>query len=182
MPTCWKRFGRGDHGLGNWARALGVSTRGSGRRRWRSTLRSRRARQQRCTRATSNISSRRLRSGSHGARRYCLLSLRRFTVGSCEFRAATDALFESFDYLLFPCAPMSSIAAGADHSATRPRILRYTTPISLAGLPVVVLPTLRSGGPAGGIQLIGPMGSDAALLALSASLSEKFENGARLHP
>ncbi len=99
-----------------------------------------------------------------------------------EFRAATDALFESFDYLLFPCAPMSSIAAGADHSATRSRILRYTTPVSLAGLPVVVLPTLRSGGPAGGIQLIGPMGSDAALLALSASLSEKFENGARLHP
>jgi len=26
------------------------------------------------------------------------------------------------------------------------------------------------------------MGSDAALLALSASLSKKFENGARLHP
>ena len=99
-----------------------------------------------------------------------------------EFRASTYALFESFDYLLFPCAPMSSIAAGVDHSATRPRILRYTTPISLAGLPVVVLPMLRAGAPAGGIQLIGPMGSDAALLALSASLSEKFENGARLHP
>jgi aspartyl-tRNA(Asn)/glutamyl-tRNA(Gln) amidotransferase subunit A len=98
------------------------------------------------------------------------------------FRASTYSLFESFDYLLFPCAPMASIAAGVDHSATRPRILRYTTPISLAGLPVVVLPMLRAGVPAGGIQLIGPMGSDAALLALSASLSEKFENDARLHP
>jgi Asp-tRNA(Asn)/Glu-tRNA(Gln) amidotransferase A subunit family amidase len=99
-----------------------------------------------------------------------------------EFRASTYALFESFDYLLFPCAPMSSIAAGVDHAATRPRILRYTTPLSLAGLPVVVLPMLRGGAAAGGIQLIGPMGSDAALLALSASLSEKSENGARLHP
>ena len=99
-----------------------------------------------------------------------------------EFRAATYALFENFDYLLFPCAPMSSIAAGVDHVATRPRILRYTTPISLAGLPVVVLPMLRTGAPAGGIQLIGPMGSDSALLALSASLSENFENSARLHP
>ncbi len=99
-----------------------------------------------------------------------------------EFRASTYALFKRFDYLLFPCASMSSIAAGVDHSATRPRILRYTTPISLAGLPVVVLPMLRAGVPAGGIQLIGPMGSDAALLALSASLSEKFENDARLHP
>ncbi|MGD0648616.1 MAG: amidase [Acidobacteriaceae bacterium] len=99
-----------------------------------------------------------------------------------EFRASTYALFESFDYLLFPCAPMSSIAAGVDHAATRPRILRYTTPISVAGLPVVVLPMHRDGAAAGGIQLIGPMGSDAALLALSASLSEKFQNGARLHP
>ncbi len=99
-----------------------------------------------------------------------------------EFRGSTYALFESFDYLLFPCAPMASIGAGVDHAATRPRILRYTTPISLAGLPVVVLPMLRDGAAAGGIQLIGPVGSDAALLALSASLSEKFENGARLHP
>jgi Asp-tRNA(Asn)/Glu-tRNA(Gln) amidotransferase A subunit family amidase len=98
------------------------------------------------------------------------------------FRASTYALFKSFDYLLFPCAPMSSIAAGVDHAETRPRILRYTTPISLAGLPVVVLPMVQAGAPAGGIQLIGPMGSDAELLALSASLSEKFENGARLHP
>jgi Asp-tRNA(Asn)/Glu-tRNA(Gln) amidotransferase A subunit family amidase len=92
-----------------------------------------------------------------------------------EFKAATYALFEAFDYLLFPCAPMSLIAAGVDHAATRPRILRFTTPISLAGLPVVVLPMVRAGVPAGGIQLIGPMGSDAALLALSASLSENFE-------
>ena len=99
-----------------------------------------------------------------------------------KFRASTSALFESFDYLLFPCAPMASIAAGVDHAVTRPRILRYTTPISVAGLPVVVLPMHRAGAPAGGIQLVGPMGSDAGLLALSASLSEKFENGARLHP
>jgi aspartyl-tRNA(Asn)/glutamyl-tRNA(Gln) amidotransferase subunit A len=99
-----------------------------------------------------------------------------------EFRSSTSALFDAFDYLLLPCAPMSSIAAGADHSATRSRILRYTTPISLAGLPIVTLPMLRSGVPAGGVQLVGPMGSDAALLALSASLSEKTENDATLHP
>ena len=99
-----------------------------------------------------------------------------------DFRAATYVLFESFDYLLLPCAPMSSIAAGVDHAATRSHILRYTTPVSLAGLPVVVLPMHRAGAPAGGIQLIGPIGSDAELLALSASLSEEFGNDARLHP
>jgi Asp-tRNA(Asn)/Glu-tRNA(Gln) amidotransferase A subunit family amidase len=90
------------------------------------------------------------------------------------FRASTYALFQNCDYLLFPCAPVSSIAAGADHTQTRARMLRYTTPMSLAGLPVVTLPSLSSRAPEGGLQLVGPLGSDAALLALSASLSEKF--------
>jgi Asp-tRNA(Asn)/Glu-tRNA(Gln) amidotransferase A subunit family amidase len=99
-----------------------------------------------------------------------------------DFRASTDALFEGFDYLLLPCAPMAAIAVGADHAETRARILRYTTPMSLTGLPVVTMPMIRSGSPAGGIQLVGPMGSDAALLALSASFSEKLANDARLHP
>jgi aspartyl-tRNA(Asn)/glutamyl-tRNA(Gln) amidotransferase subunit A len=99
-----------------------------------------------------------------------------------SFRKATHALFQSYDYLLLPCAPTSSIAAGADHAETRVHILRYTTPISLAGLPVVTLPMMRSGVPSGGVQLVGPLGSDAALLALSASLSEKFENIATLLP
>jgi Asp-tRNA(Asn)/Glu-tRNA(Gln) amidotransferase A subunit family amidase len=97
-----------------------------------------------------------------------------------DFRAATYALFQIFDYLLLPCAPMSAIAAGADHAESRVRILRYTTPVSLAGLPVVTLPLLRLGTPAGGLQLVGPMGSDAALLALSALLSEDSESGRAL--
>jgi aspartyl-tRNA(Asn)/glutamyl-tRNA(Gln) amidotransferase subunit A len=91
-----------------------------------------------------------------------------------EFRASTHALFQSADYLLLPCAPVSSLAAGADHGQARARILRYTTPISLAGLPVVTLSTVGPHGPAGGLQLVGPLGSDAALLALSAFVSEKF--------
>jgi len=96
------------------------------------------------------------------------------------FRDATDALFQRYDYLLLPCAPVSSIAAGKDHVETRTRILRYTTPISLAGLPVVTLPMFQKGVPSGGLQLLGPQGSDAVLLALSASLSEKFEKGITL--
>jgi aspartyl-tRNA(Asn)/glutamyl-tRNA(Gln) amidotransferase subunit A len=81
------------------------------------------------------------------------------------FRARMSGLFERFDYLLLPCAPMSSLRANADHSETRVRILRYTTPMSAAGLPVVTLP-----GAAGGVQLVGRLGGDAALLALSAGL------------
>ena len=83
------------------------------------------------------------------------------------FRETTAKLFESFDYLLLPCSPMSALFANQDQSQTRVRILRYTAPISLAGLPVVTLP-----GSAGGLQLVGPLGSDAELLAFSAKFAE----------
>jgi aspartyl-tRNA(Asn)/glutamyl-tRNA(Gln) amidotransferase subunit A len=82
-----------------------------------------------------------------------------------EFRGMMADLFASCDYLLLPCCPMSSLFAGADHSETRKRILRYTVPMSLAGLPVVALP-----GTDCGMQLVGPPGSDGRLLALSAAL------------
>ncbi|QMV19463.1 hypothetical protein GOB94_12785 [Granulicella sp. 5B5] len=78
------------------------------------------------------------------------------------FRATANALFKHFDYLLLPCAPMQALLAADDHTQTRTRILRYTVPISLCGLPVVTLP--------GGMQLVAPIGHDAELLALSANL------------
>ena len=81
------------------------------------------------------------------------------------FRTGADDLWREFDVLILPCCPMSKLLAGADHSQTRVRILRYTAPISLAGWPVVTLP-----GEHGGLQLIGRMGSDAELLALSAQM------------
>ncbi len=99
-----------------------------------------------------------------------------------EFREFTNSLFDRFDYLLLPCTPVATIAAGGDHTKTRGRILRYTTPPSVAGLPVVTLPEIRSGRPAGGMQLVGRMGCDAELLALSAALSGISAKSARLHP
>ena len=70
------------------------------------------------------------------------------------------------------------LAAGGDHLQTRARILRYTAPASLAGLPVVTLPGRACGlqsadglQSACGLQLVGRLGSDAELLALSAELS-----------
>jgi Asp-tRNA(Asn)/Glu-tRNA(Gln) amidotransferase A subunit family amidase len=77
-----------------------------------------------------------------------------------EFRDRIDALFSSFDFLILPCSPLSRLQAGADHTQTRMRILRYTTPLSLVGVPVVTLPF-----PGGaGIQLAGPRGEDARVL------------------
>jgi aspartyl-tRNA(Asn)/glutamyl-tRNA(Gln) amidotransferase subunit A len=87
------------------------------------------------------------------------------------FRTLTAALFQSFDYLLLPCAPMSALLAGADHTHTRTRILRYTAPVSLCGLPTVTLPSPGTAGNAG-LQLIAPLNQDATLLALSATIAD----------
>lgn len=84
-----------------------------------------------------------------------------------KFRDRMDALLVKHDCLLLPCTPVSGLAAGADHSNARKMILRYTTPISLAGMPVVTLP-----GDGGGVQLVGPRGSDSWLLDFSARLWE----------
>jgi len=85
------------------------------------------------------------------------------------FRGLMDQLLQQHDFLMLPCAPMSTLPVGADHSATRLKILRYTTPVSLAGTPAV---TLAAKG--GGVQLVAARGSDARLLAFAASLGEKI--------
>jgi Asp-tRNA(Asn)/Glu-tRNA(Gln) amidotransferase A subunit family amidase len=85
------------------------------------------------------------------------------------FREKMDLLLEQYDFLILPSAPVSALAVGADHSATRLKLLRYTTPASLAGMPAV---TLSSKG--GGVQLVGARGSDARLLAFAAGLGEKI--------
>lgn len=88
------------------------------------------------------------------------------------FRENTDALLRGHDFLIVPCGPVARLAAGADHTDTRKAILRYTTPFSLAGVPVVTLPT-----PGGaGIQLAAARGADAHVLAYAAQLGALREN------
>jgi len=84
-----------------------------------------------------------------------------------EFRNRVDTLFESFDFLIMPCSPISKLEANKDHTQTRPKILRYTTPLSLAATPVVTLPFPNGAG----IQLTAPRGEDARLLAYAAALA-----------
>jgi Asp-tRNA(Asn)/Glu-tRNA(Gln) amidotransferase A subunit family amidase len=87
-----------------------------------------------------------------------------------EFRNGFDGLFERYDYLILPCAPVSSLTAGGDNSEVRRKILRYTTPASLAGTPVVAVPLDGAG-----IQLIGRHGSDSALVAFAAWIGGKLK-------
>jgi aspartyl-tRNA(Asn)/glutamyl-tRNA(Gln) amidotransferase subunit A len=92
-----------------------------------------------------------------------------------EFRARIAELFAEFDFLVVPCAPVGRLFAGADQSQTRPAILRYTTPFSLAGTPVITLPGEIVGAPLGtGIQLAAPAGEDASLLAFAAALGQSI--------
>jgi len=86
------------------------------------------------------------------------------------FRDRMDALLAQHQLLLMPAAPVTKLAAGADHSQTRARLLRYTTPVSLAGMPAVTIPFLDQGRPAGGMQLVAAREDDARLLAIAAQL------------
>jgi Asp-tRNA(Asn)/Glu-tRNA(Gln) amidotransferase A subunit family amidase len=83
------------------------------------------------------------------------------------FRARMDDLLETHQLLLMPAAPVARLAAGADHRLTRVRLLRYTTPFSLAGVPVVTVP-----GATGGMQLAAAHNCDEPLVQLAATLAK----------
>ena len=81
------------------------------------------------------------------------------------FRTRMDELFAAHQLILLPSIPVSRLAAGADHSQTRMRLLRYTAPFSLAGTPTVAIPCAQ-----GGMQLAAARGNDESLLALTAQI------------
>jgi aspartyl-tRNA(Asn)/glutamyl-tRNA(Gln) amidotransferase subunit A len=88
--------------------------------------------------------------------------------------AAIHAAATGGDYSCSPAPPgcenlshFSKLEAGRDHTQTRPTILRYTTPLSLAGSPVVTLPFPNGAG----IQLSAPRGQDSRLLTYAAALA-----------
>jgi Asp-tRNA(Asn)/Glu-tRNA(Gln) amidotransferase A subunit family amidase len=88
-----------------------------------------------------------------------------FRQRHAAFNGCIDELFDEHQLLLMPCAPVARLTAGADHSKTRLRLLRYTTPFSLAGVPAVAIPCSL-----GGMQLAAARGEDEALLQLAARL------------
>jgi Asp-tRNA(Asn)/Glu-tRNA(Gln) amidotransferase A subunit family amidase len=83
-----------------------------------------------------------------------------------SFRKRMDDLFASGQLLLLPATPVARLSAGADHTKTRGHLLRYTTPFSLAGVPVLTLPCAE-----GGMQLAAARDSDEALLELGSRLA-----------
>jgi Asp-tRNA(Asn)/Glu-tRNA(Gln) amidotransferase A subunit family amidase len=91
-----------------------------------------------------------------------------------KFRLQMSALFETFDFLIAPCAPVSKLHTGRDHTESRKAILRYTTPASLAGLPAVALSGELLGAAFGtGVQLLAAPMQDAPLLAFASTLAPR---------
>ena len=82
-----------------------------------------------------------------------------------------NALFEQYDMLLLPTAPTPAFGLGENSDDPLKMYLAdiMTVPASLAGLPALNVPAgvSQTGLPIGA-QLIGPMQSDATLLALAA--------------
>lgn len=84
-----------------------------------------------------------------------------------------DDLFKEYDYLITPTAPTPAFGIGENVDDPVKMYLAdvMTVPASLAGLPALNIPAGASeAGLPIGVQLIGPMRSDAGLLALAAAM------------
>jgi len=93
-----------------------------------------------------------------------------FRARHLRFRERAESQLRQFDFFLAPCAALHELAVGADHAASRGAILRYTTPMSLVGAPVVTLPTTTGAG----VQLIAPRNWDARLLAFAKAIGTQL--------
>lgn len=90
-----------------------------------------------------------------------------FRERHAEFRAGVDALLHEHELILLPASPVARLNVGEDNTKARSRILRYTTPFSLAGVPVVTIPC-----PVGGMQLAAARENDESLLAFASTLPQ----------
>jgi aspartyl-tRNA(Asn)/glutamyl-tRNA(Gln) amidotransferase subunit A len=85
-------------------------------------------------------------------------------------------LFNQYDFLLTPTAPTPAFGIGENTADPVKMYLAdvMTVPASLAGIPAISVPAgASSDGLPIGVQLIGPMKSDAELIALAGSMEDR---------
>jgi aspartyl-tRNA(Asn)/glutamyl-tRNA(Gln) amidotransferase subunit A len=90
-----------------------------------------------------------------------------------EFRARVDDLLHEYELLLLPASPVARLDIGVDNGRARSRILRYTTPFSLAGVPVVTMPSTF-----GGMQVAAARENDESLLEFAARIGSQRKDQA----
>jgi Asp-tRNA(Asn)/Glu-tRNA(Gln) amidotransferase A subunit family amidase len=93
-----------------------------------------------------------------------------FRARLMRFRERAESQLRQFHFFVAPCAALHELASGADHTSSRAAILRYTTPMSLVGAPVVTLPTTTGAG----VQLIARRNQDSALLQYAKLLGTRL--------
>ena len=79
--------------------------------------------------------------------------------------------------LVLPAAPTAAPRLGADLAPVREATLALTCVAGVAGLPAVTLPLTAADGLPCGVSLVGPAGSDRALLALATRLAATDRTG-----
>ena len=79
--------------------------------------------------------------------------------------------------LVLPAAPTTAPRLGADLAPVREATLALTCVAGVAGLPAVTLPLTAADGLPCGVSLVGPAGSDRALLALATRLAATARTG-----
>lgn len=78
------------------------------------------------------------------------------TIARERLIAAFAAVWEQYDFLVLPATPCVAPVKADCTQATRDRIFELTTPVSLAGLPVLTLPVMVGGGFSTGLQIVAP--------------------------
>ena len=94
--------------------------------------------------------------------------LANFRARHAEFRSRLDALLQEHELILLPASPVARLKIGADNTQARIRILRYTTPFSLGGVPVVTIPCA-----VGAVQIAAARENDESLLELAALIGAR---------
>lgn len=97
-------------------------------------------------------------------------------------RAAVRALLGEDGVAVLPSAASAAPrldASGAEVDAVRARTFRITSVAGLAGLPQVSLPFISAAGLPVGISLLGPAGSDLALVELATSIWQQLHEHGR---
>ncbi len=91
--------------------------------------------------------------------------------------AEVDAVFQAVDMLLTPTSPVTRTSTARNpHTHRRGANAAYTAPFNLTGHPALSVPVgLSSEGLPIGLQLVGPMNSEFALLQAGGWLSSRFE-------
>ena len=98
---------------------------------------------------------------------------------------ATDllAVFQDYDVIVSPVAPVTAPALGAFYPAGDPlseqgrNLIAFTCPANLVHLPALSIPCGFAGGLPVGLQLLGPKGSEPQLLALASACEQIFGVG-----